>query len=152
MVVTVKNERLCPGVITDEVHLPSAAVPFSVPVLIYVKESGTGIFKSSGDGIVRCGRAADRDARVETVEIQIHEALRGHTKLTGTLRLVKVWRGRSRPKTVRESGNFSQETGESRFLGRAEDSNSGRDQGCLARGLERFLCLTRYQLLAWFLT
>ena len=77
MTTTVENERLCPSVITDEVHLPSATIPLSVPVVIYVTESGFGIFESSGNGIVRHGRVAD-DSRshVEAVEIQIHEGLR----------------------------------------------------------------------------
>jgi hypothetical protein len=75
VVVTVENERLCPGVITDEVHLPSAAIPFSVPVFVYVTESRLCIFESSG-GVVGCGGAVDGGAHVETVEIQIHEGSR----------------------------------------------------------------------------
>jgi hypothetical protein len=43
--ITIENERFCPGVITDEVHLPATTVPFSVPV-VDVTESGLGIFES----------------------------------------------------------------------------------------------------------
>lgn len=87
---TIENEGFCPCVITDKIHLPSATIPFSVPVVIYVTESRPGIFESS---IVRPGRViSDSRVRTEVVEIQIHE---------GISWFVKVWRGWSYSKVVR---------------------------------------------------
>lgn len=139
VIVTVENERLCPSVITNEVHSPSAAVPFSVPAFIYVMESGLGIFKSSGSGIVRCRRAVDRGTHVETVEIQIHE---GSHQGSGNSAACKSVAGSIPPKDRPEERGFQPRNWWVRIsdasASRWEGLNSGKDQGYLARGLERF--------------
>jgi hypothetical protein len=50
--ITVKNERLCPSVITDKVHLPPSTIPFSVPLAIYVKQSRLGVFQPGSNGVL----------------------------------------------------------------------------------------------------
>ena len=64
MIITIENEELCPGVITDKIHLPSPAIPLSVPVAINVVESGLGIVCSGGDVLPHIN-----GSHVEAIEI-----------------------------------------------------------------------------------
>ena len=76
MVITVENERFCPSVVTDKIHLPSTTVPFSVPAIIYVTEGGLGI-ESSGSGVL-LGRVINGSGSLsKTIEVKIHAKLRG---------------------------------------------------------------------------
>ena len=69
MVITVENERLCPGIVTDKIHLPSPTIPFSIPLIIYVTKGGLGI-ESSGSDVVPLGKVIDNGGtRSEAVEI-----------------------------------------------------------------------------------
>jgi len=71
MAITVENERLCPSVIADEVHLPSPTVPFSIPVVVYVTKSRLGI---ESDGTLPPGWAINYSgSHIETVEIEVHD-------------------------------------------------------------------------------
>lgn len=77
MNITVEDEGFCPCVIADEVHLPSATIPFSVPMIIYVTESRPGILGSDGSRIVHENVINDIGACTEAVEIQVHEGCGG---------------------------------------------------------------------------
>jgi len=69
MAITVENERFCPGVIADKVHLPPTSIPFSVPVVIDVVECRLGIESGSSDVIPHGGVINDSRAHVEAVEV-----------------------------------------------------------------------------------
>jgi hypothetical protein len=69
MAITVENERLCPGVITDKVHLPSPTVPFSVPMVIYVTESGLGIECGCSADLPHGRAIDDSGVHIEAVEV-----------------------------------------------------------------------------------
>jgi len=66
MTITVENERFRPGVIADEVHLPSPTIPFSVPVIVDVMEGGLGVESGGCDVIPHID---DSGAHVEAVEV-----------------------------------------------------------------------------------
>jgi hypothetical protein len=71
-----RRERgLCPGVITDKVHLPSPTVLFSVPVVIYMTEGGLNI-EFSSSGVLPPGTVIDDGgAHAEAVEVEIHDGV-----------------------------------------------------------------------------
>jgi hypothetical protein len=118
MAITVENERFCPGIITDEIHLPSAPIPFSVPAVIYVIESGLG--KESSSNVLPCERGIDNSgAQAEAVEVQIHggfcQAMRwqecdGPSGMR--LALIGAWQARD----VRETSPTDSNVGADKFL------------------------------------
>jgi len=69
MAITVENERFCPGVITDEVHLPSPTIPFSVPMVVDVMERRLCIESGSSDVVPHGGVINDSRAHFEAVEV-----------------------------------------------------------------------------------
>ena len=75
MAITVENERPCPSVNTDKVHLSCPTVPISVPEVVYKAESGFDIEFSGGSvlhGGVVGGGAYAKAVEVE-VEVEIHD-------------------------------------------------------------------------------
>ena len=73
MAITIENEGLCPRIITDEVHAPPSAIPFSVPVVIDVKESGSSVFEPSGNCTLPRGGVIDTDGvRAKAIQVQVH--------------------------------------------------------------------------------
>lgn len=83
MVITIENERFCPGVITDKVHLPSPTIAFSVPVIIYVKESGAGVEFGGSDFLLHGRIIGGSGAHAETVEVEIHDGFCSTTRSHG---------------------------------------------------------------------
>ena len=69
MAITVENERLCSGVIADEVHLSSPTIPFSVPAVIDVMECRLGIESGGSDVIPHRGVINNSRAHIEVVEV-----------------------------------------------------------------------------------